>query len=948
MSETRDIASLEQELFELKEERDALARQHELQRERGEKLAHELAELRRQAEERPIVEGPSEAVAEISGLRLRVEELETQHEFDRRRIEVLGRERGSLRETLAALRARVAELEVVQAESEALRDGLLRLEARTAELEQERGRLEQEHGQLQHERGQLEEQLSERDTELREAAAERERQLRQSEEDRQRAQALQKELEALRIHTEELRSTITAEQHDRHELLLRVERQRAEQRVLIRHLTRTEGAMQARTDQLRNVFSSRWYRLARSSWQLRRRRPPLGALGLLAIAIVGAVAAIVLAATIGTAVAGVLGAALVALVALAYAVVVPALRDKREPRMAGSGALADLLPDEQATLEELRALEPAAVDGPETTATAPPAPPAQAQPLQPPRLVTRLVPATPSAAGSDRDQWLAASRTVELRQLHVAGVLDDMSRACFDPECRLNCDFTMTDWRERLEAIPPHLLLVESAWSGNRGGWQYGVASYPHPDYRGLPQLRALIEWCREREIPTAFWNKEDPVHFERFREAAALFDHIFTSDANCIPLYEQLAGEHVKSVTSLQFAAQPRIHNPIPIIEERRLEPVFAGTYYRNRHADRRASLEMILDAARPFGLIIYDRTYGTASDEYGFPERFLPHIKGRLPYDQIVSAYKRHRVFLNVNSVTDSPTMFSRRVFELLACGTAVLSTDSAAMQTLFGDLVPVVESVDDATDKLERLLHDDAYYEDLTARASRLVLSEHTYRERLGQVARTAGFDLSPRAGEEIAAAVLVDSPDDLQLIESGFLAQSRAPDEILVGLRDQAMVGQGLDRLTDEFGVARVRTVVQEQAGDRRERWRELAALAGGPWVAPWQRPGGYGEHHLRDLGAASRFAEADVIGFPVAGGVSERYAEAVDSARALARRELVAERGWAESPEAQRRWFDQGVRFYATPGAVAGAPSDGSSSAERSTERLGGRRRPQRR
>ena len=32
------------------------------------------------------------------------------------------------------------------------------------------------------------------------------------------------------------------------------------------------------------------------------------------------------------------------------------------------------------------------------------------------------------------------------------------------------------------------------------------------------------------------------------------------------------------------------------------------------------------------------------------------------------MIDAYKARRVFLNVNSVTDSPTMFSRRVFDCL----------------------------------------------------------------------------------------------------------------------------------------------------------------------------------------------------------------------------------------------------------------------------------------
>ena len=84
------------------------------------------------------------------------------------------------------------------------------------------------------------------------------------------------------------------------------------------------------------------------------------------------------------------------------------------------------------------------------------------------------------------------------------------------------------------------------------------------------------------------------------------------------------------------------------------------------------------------------------------------------------MIDVYKRHRVFLNVNSVTDSPTMFSRRVFGLLACGTAVISTESVGIEATFRDLVPIVRTPDETAAQLKRLLDDDEYFAELTAAA------------------------------------------------------------------------------------------------------------------------------------------------------------------------------------------------------------------------------------
>jgi spore maturation protein CgeB len=719
---------------------------------------------------------------------------------------------------------------------------------------------------------------------------------------------------------------------------------RPDQRALVRALVRTQATLDARTEQLSRILGSRWHRVARSSWQARRRRPPLTALALAGLGVAGIVVAALLATAVATVIAAVLGAAILAALAVAYAVVVPAMRDKRIPRLAGQGTFAEPLADETATVQRL--LTEHAQESEPPTLEAAPAPPAPGPGAGPPQVITRLVPALPHMDGEgDRERWLAAARTLRLGQLKVAGILDEMSRACFAPECLLNCNFTMHDWRERLDADPPHLLLVESAWSGNSGGWQYGVASYQHPDYKGLPALRELISWCRRHGIPTVFWNKEDPIHFERFKEAAALFDHVFTTDANRIGAYEDLHGEHVRSVAALPFAAQPRLHNPIAITDNRSLEPVFAGTYYRSRHQDRRASLEMLLDAARPAGLIIYDRTFGTESDEYGFPERFQPHIKGRLPYEQVIDVYKRHRVFLNVNSVIDSPTMFSRRVFELLACGTAVLSTYSAGIEATFGELVPIADSTEEATAKLERLLHDDGYYADLTARARRLVLSQHTYHARLATIAAAAGFELAPSAGSEVAAIALADRDSQLRTIEDVLLAQSRAPDEIIVGLGDEGLAPAGLEQLRERFGPARVRTVAQHDDAARPQRWRELAALAAAPWVAPLQPDGVYLEDHLRDLSACTAFAAAEVIGTAGSESAVHRYVDGVDPRAALAERALVARRGWAEDAAGQRRWFEEGIRFYAgehqpqlarTPAVAAAAGQGGAHGAPRRT------------
>lgn len=454
-------------------------------------------------------------------------------------------------------------------------------------------------------------------------------------------------------------------------------------------------------------------------------------------------------------------------------------------------------------------------------------------------------------------------------RLRVASILDEMSEACFAPECEL-VPLGLEGWAEQLDESQPDLLLVESAWNGNGGEWQYRIAQYPRADLAGLPALRGLLDVCHERGIPTAFWNKEDPVHFDRFAEAAALFDHVFTTDSRCIERYDALPGE--RTITPLPFAAQPRIHNPIAAVPKRSASPCFAGAWYRDRHADRRLALEALLDAARPYGLVIYDRRFGGDDDAFGFPERFAPHVLGKLPYERILDVYRSHRVFLNANSVADSPTMCSRRVFELAACDTAIVSTPGAALSALLGEGM-VEEAGDSATagEALARLLDDEDERSRRARAARRAVFATHTYGERLATIAEVAGLDAS-------------------SLRRKPFVAPSESPDD----------AGSGANRAGNT-------------PGDRHP-WQLVLA----PSIA-LSRPA------LADLAAAATFAEADVIGAgPAANGtpaLEHRYVTDLDPRALLMRRELVEARGRpagsSEQIRAQlRTWADEDVLLYA--------------------------------
>ena len=519
-------------------------------------------------------------------------------------------------------------------------------------------------------------------------------------------------------------------------------------------------------------------------------------------------------------------------------------------------------------------------------------------------------------------RWRAtlARRPQDPSELVVATVMDEFSQACFAPECDL-VTFPPDGWRAILQERTPHLLLLESAWHGNSGSWERRLGNYADT---GLGDVTELVQWCRQREIPVAFWNKEDPLHFKRFADAAALCDVVFTTDANAVSRYEALRSPTLRKVEPLPFAAQPRLHNPIAPPQPRTDGVCFAGTFYKQTRGTRSEALEALLDAALPFGLTIYDRMWDNErTDIYGFPERFAECVRPGLPYRQLLPEYKRFAAFLNVNTVEDSPTMFARRVFEILACDTAVVSTRSDGITRMFGGLVPIADDRAGAAAALTTLIGDEAHRRSAVTAARRLVMSQHTYRDRLTTIATTLGFRVDPRGRDRVAALVLVDDADPgVAARAAAELGQQAVPPwEVLVGTTAGHAANSLADRLREALPQARVRIVQQDVGTMGADRRRELAALAAAPWVAPWDVSARYTAQHLADLVAATQFADSDVVGQAPddAHGVEHEYTDAVQPRAALVRREVVADRGWPDDVGVLRDWHRSGLRYYSADG-----------------------------
>ncbi len=353
-----------------------------------------------------------------------------------------------------------------------------------------------------------------------------------------------------------------------------------------------------------------------------------------------------------------------------------------------------------------------------------------------------------------------------LRRMSVGIIADAFTTEGLRPEAQLT-ELLPGSWRQQVEETPIDVLLVESAWEGVNGEWRQKVGYY---DEEKFGALRALVDFCKQRSIPTLFWNKEDPVHYNRFQRTAEIFDHVFTTDADCIPNYTKSPGRRSRTVASLPFYAQPKLHNPLPTDYPYEHAVAYAGSFYGDRYPARSEELARILGAAQPFGLTIYDRQHLNEQSPYKFPDNLHRFVRGGLPYLEMVKAYKAHPVHINVNSVDESPTMFSRRVAEISAAGAVVLSGRGEGVSRAMAGLVQTVSTGEEASILLDRWMNDETARLKDAWLAYRLIYRGHTAAHRLAYMLRCAGLVVEAPEPPRYAVKLGEPSPGVLTALTS----------------------------------------------------------------------------------------------------------------------------------------------------------------------------------
>lgn len=429
-------------------------------------------------------------------------------------------------------------------------------------------------------------------------------------------------------------------------------------------------------------------------------------------------------------------------------------------------------------------------------------------------------------------------------ELRVAAIMDEFTFGSYGPCCDVQ-QLLPSSWREQLEAQSPHLLFIESAWQGKNGAWEGKVV-------HSSPELEGILAWCRERRIPTIFWNKEDPVHFETFVGFAQRFDHVFTTDIDCIGRYKAALGHD--RVYLLPFACQPLHHNPIEKYQ-RKNAFCFAGAYYA-RYPERQKDFDVFIDSLTTLAPVeIYDRNFGKDHPDYMFPERYKELILGNLPFDQIDVAYKGYAYAINLNSVKQSQTMFARRAFDLLGCNTLTVSNYSRGLRLMFGDLVVTTDSGAQLVRRLQTLLGEsnESRYRKFRLAGLRKILREHTYADRLSYILGKVAGRASSKRLPGVVVVARIENDQQLDQVLNSFDKQQYVRRALVLVTSDGYVLARELDRPD----------VSLMPASKAKETDPSLAWP--GDFVSVFAVEDYYGSHYLNDLALSTLYSGTRAVG-----------------------------------------------------------------------------------
>ena len=175
----------------------------------------------------------------------------------------------------------------------------------------------------------------------------------------------------------------------------------------------------------------------------------------------------------------------------------------------------------------------------------------------------------------------------------------------------------------------------------------------------------------------------------------------------------------------------------------------------------DREASFRLrqrIVEGLQPYGIAVYGEPLWkniVGSKWY----------KGAVDYysARIAEVYNESKINLNISKYQLKTTV-NQRVFDCALCGGFLITDFKEEIEALFqiGKSIVVFHDLEDLKAKISFYLENQNKADDITERASEMILSKHTYNHRLNQMCETVGKVKADPKFNHLCQELLLEEP------------------------------------------------------------------------------------------------------------------------------------------------------------------------------------------
>lgn len=294
---------------------------------------------------------------------------------------------------------------------------------------------------------------------------------------------------------------------------------------------------------------------------------------------------------------------------------------------------------------------------------------------------------------------------------------------------------TPENWGRVLRFGKPHFLLIESYWKTATGHWHMAQSlASPARD-----ELLEIVNLAHKMCIPTVYWNTQDHVYHEHYKDFAKHFDYVFCAD----PREAEALRAHGVPAELLLPAVQPALFNPFRLCEHAgafSLEVLYDGW----ADLDRLTENLSILQEVKKYGLAIIESRYDIFQRRRNNLPEYRDCILGCVTHESRLLALRYARAAMTFEHTLSAPTTQRWMTLESAACRVPVVHHGETSENDVHHGCIIQRPDRLDFLSEFVRFREDDLYRERMAHSGWRYVYQNHTFAHRVQSICKTIGID------------------------------------------------------------------------------------------------------------------------------------------------------------------------------------------------------------